>query len=81
MVKQKDIKSNGDILKEVVEVKDDYKIEQCKVFFIKNNLIAIDFKGYGIQINIKDLNMDLIDKFIEVKYTSDIGKPDFHYWI
>jgi hypothetical protein len=56
-----------------------FKIETCKVVYVKDTMYAIDFKGFGISIQ---TNGSLIDKekignYIEVQYESEIGLPDF----
>lgn len=57
------------------------KIENCKVIFIKDKSLVIDFKGYGINIKTHGIiDKDLIPKYIDVRYESDIGKPDFKYF-
>ena len=55
------------------------KEETCKVLTIATTKIAVDFKGYGIEIPItEDIEIGDI-KEIKVFYTSDIGKADFKY--
>ena len=57
------------------------KEEICKVVWVKHNSFGIDFKGYGISI---DLNEDYLVKdikeTIKVQYESEIGKPDFRIY-
>ena len=56
------------------------KEETCKVLTIATTKIAVDFKGYGIEIPItEDIEIDANTKEIKVFYTSDIGKADFKY--
>jgi hypothetical protein len=59
------------------------KVEMCKVLYVKPNILAFDFKGYGIHISTEHLlDQEIIPtKFIEVEYESDIGKPDFKYYL
>jgi len=59
-------------------IKNNIKEEICKVCFIKGDKLILDFKGYGIEIILDD-NFDKykIKNNINVKYKSDIGKPDF----
>jgi len=52
--------------------------EYCKVLWLRDNTFAIDFKGYGISIQIENLlNRGKIKEYIKVKYESEIGKEDF----
>ena len=59
------------------------KTEMCRILYVKPNVLAFDFKGYGIHISTDHiLDQDIIPKkFIEVEYESDIGKPDFKYFV
>lgn len=55
----------------------DYKIEKCKIlaFNPKEKTLDIDFKNYGVRIS--NVSNIIDNDFIEVKYWSEIGKPDF----
>lgn len=70
-----------DIIEENIEIKEpkiELKSEICKVIWVKNKSFAIDFKDHGISINVEHfLDKEKIGEFIEVKYESDIGLPDF----
>lgn len=59
------------------------KTEMCRILYVKPNILAFDFKGYGIHISTDHvLDQEIIPKkFIEVEYESDIGKPDFKYFV
>ena len=59
------------------------KTEMCRILYVKPNVLAFDFKGYGIHISTDHvLDQEIIPKkFIEVEYESDIGKPDFKYFV
>ena len=59
------------------------KLEMCRILYVKPNVLAFDFKGYGIHISTDHvLDQEIIPKkFIEVEYESDIGKPDFKYFV
>lgn len=59
------------------------KTEMCRILYVKPNVLAFDFKGYGIHISTTHiLDQEIIPKeFIEVEYESDIGKPDFKYFV
>jgi len=91
MVKKKEIveviteeifkEDNTNDLEEVIN-KSEIKEEICKVCFIKKNKIMLDFKGYGIEVILRDdFDKFNIGKFITVNYKSDIGKSDFEVFI
>lgn len=53
-----------------------YKTEQCKVLSFNPNTkeIDIDFKGYGVRLK----NAEYAESgFVLVKYSGEIGNPDF----
>ena len=55
-----------------------YKTKKCNVLSYNkaSKELDIDFNGYGIRIK----NVDTIDSdFILLKYSGEIGKPDFSY--
>lgn len=57
-----------------------YKTEKCRVLLYNQATkeLDIDFHGYGIRIkNADNINSDSI----LLKYTGEIGKPDFSYKI
>jgi hypothetical protein len=58
------------------------KKQLCKVIFIKNNKLMLNFQGYGIEIILDD-NFDKINigNEILVKYESEIGKADFKAYL
>lgn len=65
---------------ESVEEFKDWKIETCKVIFIKDKSLVIDFKGHGINIKTHGLiDKDLICDYIDVKYIGEIGEDIFEY--
>ena len=53
--------------------------EKCIVKTVNSDVIGFYFKNYGISI--KTNNSYNIGDEIIVNYKSDIGKPDFEYWI
>ena len=65
---------------ESVEEFKDWKIETCKVIFIKDKSLVIDFKGYGINIKTHGLiDKDLICDYVDVKYIGEMGEDIFEY--
>ena len=63
---------------EVIETPKQMKSEICKVVWLKDKSFAIDFKNHGISLHVEHmLDKEKIGEFIEVKYESDIGFPDF----
>jgi len=85
IMKEKEIEIVKDVDLEVKEqidfkknIKNSIKEEICKVCFIKDNKLMLDFKGYGIEIILDDnFDKSKIKNNINVKYKSDIGKYDF----
>ena len=66
----------------IIEIKEELKEQLCKVCFIKDNKLALDFQNYGIEIVLDDnFDKSKIGKDILVKYKSDIGKSDFEVFI
>lgn len=60
------------------KVKQDEKIEVCKVEYYKGSFVVFNFKGCGV----KSINpLKTKNKTITVKYISDIGKADFQFKI
>lgn len=59
---------------EVIE----YQTEICSVIWIKNNNLGINFKGYGITLELPSSTI-LNNGNITIKYESDIGNPDFKF--
>lgn len=58
------------------------KEETCKILYINSLKMAINFKGFGIEISLEpNIEIDKNLKEIKVYYTSDIGKPDFKYYL
>ena len=56
-----------------------YQEKICKIVWIKGNIVAFDFDGFGISAYItKDLANS---KEIRVKYKGKIGSPDFEFKI
>jgi hypothetical protein len=86
----KEIKSNI-IVKDDIKVKEKLKAEDnkveskfeiCEIKYIKNNKVAVLFKGFGILIDLgNDVKLNSNGKTIKVYYSSDIGRSDFKYWI
>lgn len=57
----------------------EYKTKRCSVISYSNITKNLDvkFDKYGIRIkNVNDFNGD---KFVEIKYKGEIGKPNFEY--
>lgn len=83
----KDIQSERieEEIEEEIEMVDNIeKIEEkkllCKITKLKNNFLAINFKGAGLQFKSKqNIDDSLIKDYMYVSYTSDIGKPDFKF--
>ena len=81
--------TNTDISEAIEQIEETYsietprKIEMCRILYVKPNILAFDFKGYGIHISTEHiLDQEIIPKkFIEVEYESEIGKPDFKYFV
>lgn len=51
------------------------KIENCKVLWIKNSNMAIEFQGFGINVDkIDDINSG---DMIKIEFEGEIGKSNF----
>lgn len=70
--------SDNEIIEEDI-VKSIFSQEKCTIKTINVNTIGFYFKKYGISIETN--NHYNIGDEITVNYKSDIGKPDFEYWI
>lgn len=58
--------------------RNDFKEKECRViaYSKKNNILDVDFGGYGIRLNdVKDFEGNVA----VVKYKGEIGKPNFDY--
>ena len=53
--------------------------EKCIVKIVNSDTIGFYFKNFGVSIK-TDNHYNIGDEII-VNYKSDIGKPDFEYWI
>ena len=51
----------------------------CKIKAINGKNIFVDFNGYGLIFETK--NKFNKNDIISVKYTGEIGKPDFKAWV
>lgn len=80
-LKSKEIDNKTEEKLKVNDIKVEVKTEICKIKYIKNNKVAVTFKGYGIMVDLGDIEIDNNKKTIAIQYTSDIGKSDFKYWI
>lgn len=85
MTKRKNEIVNTEIIENLdIEVTEEIKTpiflqEKCIVKTTNVDIIGFYFKNYGISIKTnKHYNID--DEII-INYKSDIGKPDFEYWI
>lgn len=57
-----------------------FKTLECRVinYDSKLKILDIDFKGYGMRLhNVDNFTGDIAT----IKYKSDIGKPDFKYFL
>lgn len=57
------------------------KIMICKILSIRENGYDIQFGEYGITIPVHNVDRDLLKETVEVFYESEIGKPDFKYFV
>lgn len=58
-----------------------YKVEECKIKFVEKGQVYFEFKEkYTLALSI-DKSFDKKLKTIKIAYESEIGKPDFKYWI
>jgi hypothetical protein len=73
---KKNYKNNNKEI-EPISISDTTKTEQCKIISIRKNVIDINFKGYGISIDVNNFINYSIGDIIKIEYESDIGKPDF----
>lgn len=72
---------NAKSTKAEVEVPEE-KEEICRVLYTTLTKIAIDFKGFGIEVPItEDIKTDSNLKEIKIYYTSDIGQADFKHYL
>jgi hypothetical protein len=65
----------------ITKNKDEIKTQICPISYIAKRYIAVDFKGFGIQVNLDGIKIDENAKKIELEYQSDIGSPQFKFWI
>lgn len=65
----------------VTENKNEIKTQICSILYIAKKYIAVDFKGFGIQVDLDGIKIDENAKEIEVQYQSEIGKADFKFWV
>lgn len=72
----------SDLIKITIQKTPQLKSQICKVLYIKPTMFAIDFQGYGISIctNGSLIDADKIEAYIEIKYESEIGQPDFKFY-
>lgn len=54
------------------------KTKECKVLRqdLNKGILYFDFNGYGIEIECKN---KIETKYVAIKYSSEIGKPDFTF--
>ena len=58
------------------------KKTECRVILVTNNMIGIDFNGYGISLpKTNVLSSIKVGDTVKVKYVSEIGKEDFDCFI
>ncbi|WP_297419534.1 hypothetical protein [Clostridium sp.] len=88
MEDNKEIKKIKDSKDKATEpIKDAEAIPSCEVCPINyidnvNHIASVNFKNYGIFISLtENVKLNPNDKTIKVFYESDIGMPNFKYWI
>jgi hypothetical protein len=57
------------------------KVEECKIKFIEKGKVYFEFKEKYTLVLPIDKEFDKKSKTIKIAYKSEIGKPDFKYWI
>lgn len=70
----KDFENKDDVVSENIVTTLD-----CKIKAINGKNIFVDFNGYGLIFETK--NKFNKNDIISVKYTGEIGKPDFKAWV